>query len=148
MVGTEKDIITCHVLNTSTGRPGVNIKVSLSCSSLSSVEFTAYTDDDGRITNWQNFQNEDGTQSKYVLEHGGVSATIKHMIKYYAKLSEIDGRPMGSSIWKLSFDTGTYFGDTETFFPLVELKFLVKEGENFHIPLLIGPFSFTTYRGS
>lgn len=56
--------------------------------------------------------------------------------------------PKGSSTWKLKFDTGAYYGVDRTFFPTVELTFLVKEGEHFHVPLLLGPYSFTTYRGS
>jgi len=60
----------------------------------------------------------------------------------------VSAGPVGSSIWKLQFDTGSYYGVAKTFFPVVELTFLVKEGEHFHVPLLLGPYSFTTYRGS
>jgi 5-hydroxyisourate hydrolase len=34
-------------------------------------------------------------------------------------------------------------------YPLVQILFSVREGEaHFHIPLLLGPFGYTTYRGS
>lgn len=56
--------------------------------------------------------------------------------------------PKDASMWKLRFDTGAYYGWEKTFFPFVELTFLVKPGEHFHVPLLLGPYSFTTYRGS
>lgn len=56
--------------------------------------------------------------------------------------------PVGASVWKLEFDTARYFGAEKCFFPAVTLSFLVKEGEHFHVPLLLGPYSYTTYRGS
>ena len=51
----------------------------------------------------------------------------------------------------LTFDTGSWFGGQgrETFFPAVTLGFTVAEGEpHYHVALLLGPFSYTTYRGS
>jgi 5-hydroxyisourate hydrolase len=51
-------------------------------------------------------------------------------------------------IWSLRFQTGEYYGEGKTFWPEVELKFWVKEGEHYHVPLLLGPWSYTTYRGS
>ncbi|MEO8447320.1 MAG: hydroxyisourate hydrolase, partial [bacterium] len=30
----------------------------------------------------------------------------------------------------------------------VEISFIIDTDENYHIPLLISPFGFTTYRGS
>ena len=39
----------------------------------------------------------------------------------------------------------------KTFFPEVEVKFLVRQeakGEHYHVPVLLGPFGYTTYRGS
>ena len=42
-----------------------------------------------------------------------------------------------------------YFGKGKTFYPEVELKFAAKKTEeHYHVPLLLGPWSFTTYRGS
>jgi len=51
----------------------------------------------------------------------------------------------------LTFATGAYFAGiaTDTFFPEVSLTFSVTEiGEHYHVPLLISPFAFSTYRGS
>ena len=54
--------------------------------------------------------------------------------------------------WSLKFETGAYYGEDNTFFPEVEVKFRVeaKEGKysHYHVPLLLGPWSYTTYRGS
>jgi len=41
----------------------------------------------------------------------------------------------------------------DTFFPEIEVKFVVREGqrvrgEHFHVPVLVGGFGYSTYRGS
>jgi 5-hydroxyisourate hydrolase len=54
-------------------------------------------------------------------------------------------------IYRLSFDTETYFRAVmfEGLYPAVEITFLVRNGEEqFHIPLLLSPNGYTTYRGS
>jgi 5-hydroxyisourate hydrolase len=60
----------------------------------------------------------------------------------------LSASPIGSSVWKLEFSTAEYYGPEKCFFPVVGLTFLVKDGEHFHVPLLLGPYSYTTYRGS
>ena len=52
---------------------------------------------------------------------------------------------------RVAFDTGAYFGTqgTETFFPGVAIDFVVDDvAEHYHVPLLISPFAYSTYRGS
>jgi 5-hydroxyisourate hydrolase len=54
-------------------------------------------------------------------------------------------------IYRLSFDTVSYFNarKIDCLYPSVEITFLVRDGEqHFHIPLLLSPNSYTTYRGS
>jgi 5-hydroxyisourate hydrolase len=51
----------------------------------------------------------------------------------------------------LAFDTGSYHLEQkrEGLYPIVEITFQVREGESqFHIPLLLSPYGYTTYRGS
>ena len=53
-------------------------------------------------------------------------------------------------IYKLRFETKDYF-DREhipTFFPYVEIDFDIRFSEHYHIPLLLSPFGYSTYRGS
>lgn len=52
--------------------------------------------------------------------------------------------------YKLKFNTGDYFSKKEImrFHPEVEIAFEVSEEEHYHIPLLLSPFGYTTYRGS
>jgi 5-hydroxyisourate hydrolase len=50
--------------------------------------------------------------------------------------------------YRLTFATGEYFGG-KTFFPEVAIVFEVdREGGNYHVPLLVSGFGYTTYRGS
>ena len=56
--------------------------------------------------------------------------------------------PVG--VYKMTFDTEGYFAaqNLPTFYPYVEISFYVRDGGHYHIPLLLSPFGFTTYRGS
>ena len=54
-------------------------------------------------------------------------------------------------VYRLGFDTASYFGarKLDGMYPLVEITFHVRNGEeHFHIPLLLSPNGYTTYRGS
>ena len=53
--------------------------------------------------------------------------------------------------YSLSFAIGSYFDHLkiETFFPKVVIHFTIKnDQQHYHIPLLISPFAYSTYRGS
>jgi 5-hydroxyisourate hydrolase len=53
--------------------------------------------------------------------------------------------------YRLIFDTGVYFATQgiDGLYPVVEITFQVRDGEShFHIPLLLSPNGYTTYRGS
>jgi 5-hydroxyisourate hydrolase len=59
--------------------------------------------------------------------------------------------PLAPGFYRLAFDTANYFiaQKTETLYPSVEITFRAREGESqFHIPLLLSPNGYTTYRGS
>jgi 5-hydroxyisourate hydrolase len=58
---------------------------------------------------------------------------------------------LSPGLYRLAFDTASYYiaQKTETLYPSVEITFRVREGESqFHIPLLLSPNGYTTYRGS
>jgi 5-hydroxyisourate hydrolase / 2-oxo-4-hydroxy-4-carboxy-5-ureidoimidazoline decarboxylase len=52
--------------------------------------------------------------------------------------------------YKLVFDTGNYFAAQKIkgFYPEVEIQFIVFDDAHYHVPLLINPFGYSTYRGS
>jgi 5-hydroxyisourate hydrolase len=67
-----------------------------------------------------------------------------------------DGRLRGlgapeRGVHRLRFDTGGYFADrgVATFYPEVTVCFeIVDAGEHHHVPLLLSPYAYSTYRGS
>lgn len=62
----------------------------------------------------------------------------------------VEGQPE-TGVYQLRFATGAYFQaqKVSTFFPVVEIIFVVDQtGEHYHVPLLLNPFGFSTYRGS
>ena len=57
---------------------------------------------------------------------------------------------MQHCIHKLRFETKDYFDSrhVQTFYPYVEIVFDVATDEHYHVPLLLSPFGYSTYRGS
>jgi 5-hydroxyisourate hydrolase len=53
-------------------------------------------------------------------------------------------------IYKMRFETKEYFDkqSIQTFYPFVEISFHISTSEHYHIPLLLSPFGYSTYRGS
>jgi len=52
--------------------------------------------------------------------------------------------------YKLNFDTKHYFDAAKirSFYPMVEIIFEITSIEHYHVPLLLNPFGYSTYRGS
>jgi 5-hydroxyisourate hydrolase len=56
-----------------------------------------------------------------------------------------------AGVYRLAFDTASYqlTQESESLYPVVEITFQVRDGDSqFHIPLLLSPYGYTTYRGS
>jgi len=65
--------------------------------------------------------------------------------------TDADGRVSDLGPQRLVFDTAGYFARQRTagFFPEVAVTFTVDgEGQHYHVPLLLSPFGYATYRGS
>jgi 5-hydroxyisourate hydrolase len=62
------------------------------------------------------------------------------------------GGPIAPGTYRLTFDVGAYHrerGVTAAFFPEVTVTFSVRDtAEQYHVPLLVSPFGYTTYRGA
>ncbi|KAI9686676.1 MAG: hypothetical protein M1820_010592 [Bogoriella megaspora] len=129
--------ITCHVLDTTTGQPAPNMFVLLRLLQIDNRSlhpengeyYTAQTNDDGRVTSWE--RRGDSRELQEVFDSGKDD--------------------VGELTWSLTFAAGEYYGRENTFWPEVEVKFFTGRGrvwEHVHVPLLLGPFGYTTYRGS
>jgi len=58
---------------------------------------------------------------------------------------------LSAGIYRLVFDTETYFArrQIEGFYPQITVAFTVRDAQShFHVPLLLSPFGYSTYRGS
>lgn len=55
-----------------------------------------------------------------------------------------------AGIYRLTFDTAAYFKKqgVKGFYPSVAVAFEIADRGHYHIPLLLNPFGYTTYRGS
>ena len=61
-----------------------------------------------------------------------------------------DGVKLGAGTYRMHFDTGAYFvkHETQGFYPIVEVTFELVADGHYHVPLLLSPWGFSTYRGS
>jgi 5-hydroxyisourate hydrolase len=71
--------------------------------------------------------------------------------------TDADGRigafgsaPLEAGVYQLRFDVAAYAARTgqEMFFPEVLVTFTVTDERHYHVPLLLSPFAYSTYRGS
>jgi 5-hydroxyisourate hydrolase len=126
----ERPFITCHVLDTVAGKPAKGIECTLEATHEGGRKtWLATTDNDGRVAAWKD--ESDTKLNEYVAER-----------KSSAKEVDI-------IVFELAFNTGKYFGVENTFYPKVNITFTIKQDqEHYHLPLLLGPWSYTTYRGS
>jgi 5-hydroxyisourate hydrolase len=64
------------------------------------------------------------------------------------RVAELLEGPPRAGDYRIRFSTADYLG-ADSFFPEVTVVFRVSaSGEHHHVPLLISPFGYTTYRGS
>src|SRR5688572_3154160 len=59
-------------------------------------------------------------------------------------------RKLQPGIYRLIFDTISYFYSihTKSFYPAVYIEFEITDDSHYHVPLLLSPFGYSTYRGS
>jgi 5-hydroxyisourate hydrolase len=111
--------ITTHVLDTARGRPAPGIAVRLDLLRGTS-EWTKLSE---RATD--------------------VDGRVRDLVA--------PGAPLAPGIYRLVFHTRDYFEarGEQTFYPEVTIAFEVREpGQHYHVPLLLSPFGYSTYRGS
>jgi 5-hydroxyisourate hydrolase len=66
------------------------------------------------------------------------------------RLPELGPDRVEAGVYRLIFATGDYFKASAraTFYPEVEVLFEVTGPEHYHVPILLSPFAYSTYRGS
>jgi 5-hydroxyisourate hydrolase len=113
--------LTTHVLNVAAGIPAAGMRVELRClSAPATAPRTVLTDADGRC-----------------------GAPL------------LEGAALGPGRYSLTFEVAAYFRSLGValpeppFFDEVVIAFGIADaGQNYHVPLLVSPWSYSTYRGS
>lgn len=111
--------ITTHILDVSRGRPASGVAVTLAIQ-----------------------LREDGWE---LVGKGTTDADgrLKELLPREYVLTE--------GIYRLTFETNSYFASEsiESFYPEVTIVFSVRDAaQHYHVPLLLSPFGYSTYRGS
>jgi len=57
---------------------------------------------------------------------------------------------IAAGVHRLTFDTSAYFKSQNSacFYPKVKVEFVVASPSHYHVPLLVSPYGYSTYRGS
>ena len=110
--------ISTHVLDIALGRPATGVPVTLSR-----------------------------------CEHAGLKEIGSGMTDPEGRLNDLlpKGTTLDAGEYELRFNTGRYFAETKrtAFFPWVSVSFRVEGASaHYHVPLLLSPFGYSTYRGS
>lgn len=83
------------------------------------------------------------------LAAGGWSPVADEVTDADGRASQLGPEALDPGVYRVVFDTGAYFGDRPTLYPEVVIVFeLAEASEHYHIPLLLSPFAYSTYRGS
>ncbi|GDX06229.1 hydroxyisourate hydrolase [Buttiauxella sp. A111] len=67
------------------------------------------------------------------------------------RLKDFTGEPLAAGRYRLTAEIGLYFAATqrETLYPTAQIDFVIAQsGGHYHLPFLITPWSWSTYRGS
>ncbi|KAM9302023.1 5-hydroxyisourate hydrolase-like [Gastrophryne carolinensis] len=119
MSGESPSLLTTHVLNTAQGIPARGLTLTLS-------KYNA------KEEKWER-------QSRSVTNEDGRCPGL------------LRGEPLTAGTFQMRFDTGEYWKSLqlESFYPFVEIVFNIADPkQKYHVPLLISPYSYSTYRGS
>ena len=111
--------MTAHVLDTSVGKPAVDLEISL----------------------------------ERATAGAGFSAVAAERTNQDGRVTLLGGPRVLAATYRITFQTGAYFTreSQPVFYPRVEVIVQILDAqtnEHFHIPLLISPFGYSTYRGS
>ncbi len=110
--------ISTHILDTSRGRPAAGVAVTL-------------------------LQVKGETVTPVASGETDADGRIKALIA--------PGVAFEAGTYRITFEVAAYFArlQVDAFYPRVAIDFMVKNpAEHFHVPLLLQPFGFGTYRGS
>lgn len=111
--------LTTHVLDTMHGKPAAGMRIDLSMTHGDHSHLVLSTE-----------TNADGRVNEPLLSEGR----------------------WGHGTFELTFHVGQYFSRLgvvgEPFLDTVPVRFVISEDAHYHVPLLVSPYAYSTYRGS
>ena len=111
--------LSTHVLDTAIGRPAAGIGVRLEV------------------------EGEAGAWRELASASTNADGRVGHLLPA--------GTALAAATYRLTFDVAAYHEarGTPGFYPHVSIVFTVRDaGQHYHVPLLLSPFGYSTYRGS
>ncbi|MGU3433555.1 hydroxyisourate hydrolase [Actinomycetes bacterium M1A6_2h] len=81
----------------------------------------------------------------------GWTTVVSRSTDVQGRISDLGPVALEPGIYRLTFDTGAYFArdGRPTFYPRIDITVeITATDEHYHVPILLSPFAFTTYRGS
>lgn len=123
--GDGRSPITTHILDTAVGRPGHGVALQLQIQST--------TPDDSGTCSWRPLSSGVTNSDGRVLDLLPPTYNLR------------------TGVYRVVFSVAPYFAaqGKDTFFPEVVIAFVIKAPtEHYHVPLLLSPHGYTTYRGS
>ncbi|MFL2798503.1 MAG: hydroxyisourate hydrolase [Paracoccaceae bacterium] len=113
--------VTTHVLDTALGLParGITVELFKVNSDTSVLINSAITNSDGRL------DSPILSKKNFVLGHYEL---LFHVKKY--------------------FEAESLLSESKIFFDIIPVRCCIKSATHYHIPLLLSPFGYSTYRGS
>jgi 5-hydroxyisourate hydrolase len=115
-------MISTHILDTARGVPAASVAVVL-----------------------ERVETNGGSETCTEISRHSTDADgrVKEMVPY--------GTMLSGGKYRLTFDTGAYFAAAgiRSFYPTVTVLFVVRDaGQHHHVPLLLSPYGYSTYRGT
>lgn len=110
--------LTTHVLDTATGRPAADMELELA-----------------RLTG-------EARETLRTVRTNGDGRTDESLLS---------GEEFGTGVYEITFHVGEYFGEKNepAFLDRVPIRFGVSDPQaHYHVPLLVSPYAYSTYRGS
>jgi len=110
--------VTTHVLDTSRGKPAEGITVLI---------------------------EKPGPKGKWLAFSKGITNKDGRVADLIKK-----DKVLKPGNYRLTFDTASYFSKQKVkcFYPMVQIVFELSDANHYHVPLLLSPYGYSTYRGS
>lgn len=110
--------ISTHILDTACGKPARGIRITLQRSTAAHE--------------WEDI----------AMGSTNADGRVPDLLPKDTKLAE--------GIYRIRFDVSAYFSEhrTKSFYPYIEVVFELAADGHYHVPLLLSPWGYSTYRGS